>query len=287
MRFAKGHGTGNDFIVVPDLDDRLELGPDVVRRLCDRRTGIGADGLLRVVAGVQVREVTSKPRDGGSAAPWFMDYRNSDGSFAEMCGNGIRVFARYLLNHGLETGPELTIETRAGVRVVREEPDGTLTADMGAVTVGRAGWAVISGRRYTGHAVTVGNPHLVCLVGKLLEDIDLTEPPEVDTAMFPDGVNVEVARKVGDHAIEMRVHERGSGETLSCGTGAVAAAAAAAAAVGEWPGTGSPPWQVDVPGGRLVVAPSTTTSLLTGPAVIVAEGDTNASWLDDPVVTTV
>ena len=287
MRFAKGHGTGNDFIVVPDLDDRLELGPDVVRRLCDRRTGIGADGLLRVVASVQVREVTSQAQDGGSAAPWFMDYRNSDGSFAEMCGNGIRVFARYLLNHGLETGPELTIETRAGVRVVREEPDGTLTADMGAVTVGRAGWAVISGRRYTGHAVTVGNPHLVCLVGKLLEDIDLTEPPEVDTAMFPDGVNVEVARTVGDHAIEMRVHERGSGETLSCGTGAVAAAAAAAAAVGEWPGTGSPPWHVDVPGGRLVVAPSTTTSLLTGPAVIVAEGDTNASWLDDPVVTTV
>src|SRR5262249_34534478 len=108
MRFAKGHGTGNDFIIVPDLDDRMELGPEVVRRLCDRHTGIGADGLLRVVPG-------------GQAAPWFTDYRNSDGSFAEMCGNGIRVFARYLLDRRLESGPELTIETRAGVRVVREE----------------------------------------------------------------------------------------------------------------------------------------------------------------------
>jgi len=287
MRFAKGHGTGNDFIVVPDLDDRMELGPEVVRRLCDRRTGIGADGLLRVVAGEQVRGVASQVQDGGSAAPWFMDYRNSDGSFAEMCGNGIRVFARYLLDHGLERGPELTIETRAGVRVVREETDGTLTVDMGAVTVGRAGWAVISGRRYTGHAVTVGNPHLVCLVGRPLAEIDLSEPPEVDAAMFPDGVNVEVARTVGEHAIEMRVHERGSGETLSCGTGAVAAAAAAAAAAGEWPGSGSPRWHVKVPGGRLAVAPGATASLLTGPAVIVAEGDTSASWLDDPVVTTV
>jgi diaminopimelate epimerase len=135
--------------------------------------------------------------------------------------------------------------------------------------------------------VTVGNPHLVCLVGKPLADIDMTQPPEVDVAMFPDGVNVEVARTVGDRAIEMRVHERGSGETLSCGTGAVAAAAAAAAAAGEWPGGRSRPWQVDVPGGRLAVVPGATVSLLTGPAVIVAEGETNASWLDDPVVTTV
>src|SRR5215470_3648722 len=270
MRFAKGHGTGTDFIVLPDLDDRLELGADVVRRLCDRRTGIGADGVLRVVRG-------------SAAAPWFMDYRNSNGSIAEMCGNGIRVFARYLLDHGLATGRELAIGTRAGVRMVREEADGSLTVDMGPVAVGRAGWAVIGGRRYTGVAVSVGNPHLVCLVGKPLEDIDLTEPPEVDEAMFPDGVNVEVARASGDHAIEMRVHERGSGETLSCGTGAVAAAAAAGAAAGEWPAAGIVSWTVDVRGGRLAVAPSATASLLTGPAVIVAEGETSASWLDEPV----
>ena len=126
---------------------------------------------------------------------------------------------------------------------------------MGPVTVGRAAWAVIGGRRYTGHAVWVGNPHLVCLVGKALGGIDLSEPPEVDADAFPDGVNVEIVRVTGEHAIEMRVYERGSGETLSCGTGAVAAAAGAAAAAGEWPGSGDRPWTVNVPGGRLAVVP--------------------------------
>jgi diaminopimelate epimerase len=273
MRYAKGHGTGNDFIIVPDLDDQLELGPEIVRQLCDRHGGIGADGVLRVVS-----------RASGPA-PWFMDYRNSDGSIAEMCGNGIRVFARYLIDHGLAAGPDLAIATRAGVRMVREEAGGELTVDMGPVTVGRPGWAVIGGRRYTGHAVFVGNPHLVCLVGKPIAGIDLSEPPEVDAGAFPDGVNVEVVRVTGEHAIEMRVRERGSGETLSCGTGAVAAAVGAAAAAGEWPGSGDKLWTVKVPGGTLAVAPSATASLLTGPAVIVAEGETCASWLTDPLVT--
>src|SRR6266704_1697290 len=236
MRYAKGHGTGNDFIVVPGLDGRLALGDAVVRRLCDLR-------------------------------------------------NGIRVFARYLIEHGLAAGPELAIATRAGVRTVRQEADGALTVDMGPVTVGRAGWAVIGGRRYAGVAVTVGNPHLVCLVSEPLAGIDLTEPPEFDAGVFPGGVNIEVVRAAGDHAIEMRVHERGSGETLSCGTGAVAAAAGAAAAAGEWPASGRRLWTVGVPGGRLAVAPGAAASLLTGPAVIVAEGETCASWLDDPLVT--
>lgn len=274
MRYAKGHGTGNDFIVVPDVDDQLELGADVVRRLCDRRAGIGADGVLRVVSR------TSGP------APWFMDYRNADGSIAEMCGNGIRVFARYLLDHGLAAGPELTIATRAGTRRVRQEPGGELTVDMGPASTGRPSWALIGGRRYTGLAVYVGNPHLVCLIGKPIAGIDMSEPPEVDQDAFPRGVNVEVARVTGDHAIEMRVHERGSGETQSCGTGAVAAAVAAAAtsrvSPADWDRTR---WVVDVPGGRLTVVPSTTASLLTGPAVIVAEGETRLSWLPDPLVT--
>src|SRR6266581_2406736 len=235
MRYAKGHGTGNDFIVVPDLDGRLDLGAEGVRRLCDRRTGIGGDGVLRV---------------GGRAA-----------------------------------GPGLAIATGAGVRTVRQEADGALTVDMGQVTVGRAGWAVIGGRRYAGVAVTVGNPHLVCLVSEPLAGIDLTEPPEFDAGVFPGGVNIEVVRAAVDHAIEMRVHERGSGETLSCGTGAVAAAAGAAAAAGEWPASGRRLWTVGVPGGRLAVAPGAAASLLTGPAVIVAEGETCASWLDDPLVT--
>ena len=273
MRYAKGHGTGNDFIVVPDEDDQLELGPDVVRTLCDRHAGLGADGVLRVV------------RTESDSAAWLMDYRNSDGSIAEMCGNGIRVYVRYLLDHGLAAGPDVAIATRSGVRTVRQEADGQLTVDMGPASTGRPGWALIGGRRYTGLAVNVGNPHLVCLIAKPLAGIDLSEPPEVDPETFPGGVNVEIARVIGDHALEMRVHERGSGETLSCGTGAVAAAVAAAAAAGEWPAAGDVSWVVDVSGGRLTVAPSTTASLLTGPAVIVAEGETNPAWLADPLVT--
>lgn len=276
MRYAKGHGTGNDFIVVPDVDDQLELGADVVRQLCDRHAGIGADGVLRVVS------------RGSGQAPWFMDYRNRDGSIAEMCGNGIRVFARYLLDHGLAVGPDLAIATRAGTRIVHQEADGTLTVEMGPASIGRPSWVLIGGRRYTGTSVFVGNPHLVCLIAKPIAGLDLSEPPEADQEVFPNGVNVEIARITGDHRIEMRVHERGSGETLSCGTGAVATAVAAAAAAGEWPGTaGDGRWVVDVPGGRLTVVPSATASLLTGPAQIVAEGETNSSWLADPVVTAV
>jgi diaminopimelate epimerase len=276
MRYAKGHGTGNDFIIVPDLDDQLELGADVVRQLCDRHAGLGADGVLRVVS-----------RASGPA-PWFMDYRNRDGSIAEMCGNGIRVFARYLLDHGLAVGPELAIGTRAGTRIVRQEADGTLTVDMGPASLGRPSWAVIGGRRYTGISVFVGNPHLVCLIAKPIAGIDMSDEPEIDQEAFPGGVNVEIARITGDHVIEMRVHERGSGETLSCGTGAVATAVAAAAGAGEWLGTvGDVPWVVDVPRGRLTVIPSATASLLTGPAEIVAEGETKSSWLVDPVVTAV
>jgi len=293
MRYAKGHGTGNDFVILPDADDRLDLSADLVRRLCDRRTGIGADGVLRVVA---ARSAVA----GTDAEPsWFMDYRNADGGIAEMCGNGIRVFARYLIDHGLAVGPEVAIATRAGTRVVRREAmaggrGAELVSERGAelfcVQMGPArtsgpGWAVVDGRRLDGLAVDVGNPHLACVVDRPVAWFDLTGSPEVDLAAFPDGVNVEVVRLTGDHAIEMRVYERGSGETRSCGTGAVAAAVAAATAAGEWPGVPgdeAEPWTVDVPGGRLAVVPSATASLLTGPAVIVAEGEILDSWLSEP-----
>src|SRR5258707_10042781 len=178
MRYAKGHGTGNDFIIVPDLDDQLELGADVVRRLCDRHDGSGGDGGLRV------------GRRSSDPAPWFMDSRNADGSIAEMCGNGIRVFARYLLDHGMAAGPELAIATRGGTRIVRQEADGALTVDMGPTSTGRTGWALIGGRRYTGLAVLVRNPHLVCLIGKPIAGIDLSEPPEGNHDTLPGGGNL-------------------------------------------------------------------------------------------------
>jgi len=280
MRFAKGHGTGNDFLILPDPDDAAVLPPDLVAGLCDRRTGLGADGILRAVR-----------TSAGGPAGWFMDYRNADGSIAEMCGNGVRVFARYLLRHGLAAGPDFTVATRAGLRRVREEPSGEITVDMGAPVVGARSAAVIGSRSYQGLEVSLGNPHLACLVDVPVGDIDLSAPPVVDHACFPEGANVEVVRVRGDGDLEMRVHERGSGVTLSCGTGAVAAAVAAQAAVtagvgaqrarGDGFGPSHPDhsWAVQVPGGNLVVTLTEATSLLTGPAVIVAEGELDDAWL--------
>jgi diaminopimelate epimerase len=282
MRFAKGHGTGNDFLILPDPDGAMGVPPDLVARLCDRRTGLGADGILRVVrahaAGDAVPGGAAGP---AGAAEWFMDYRNADGSVAEMCGNGIRVFARYLLDHGLAEGPELALATRAGLRLVRAEPGGEYTVDMGAPVVGGHAAAEIGSGRYDGLAVSLGNPHLACVVDRPVAEFDLTAAPAVDHELFPDGVNVEVVRILGERHLEMRVHERGSGETMSCGTGAVAAAVAAAAAAGVWNGQPRPAgvWTVQVPGGTLTVTLTPTTSLLTGPAVIVAEGELNRSWL--------
>src|SRR3954454_12627280 len=120
MRFVKGHGTENDFVIVPDPDGSLDLTPSLVAALCDRRAGIGADGVLRVV-----RSKALGRDDLG--AEWFMDYRNADGSIAEMCGNGTRVFARYLVDAGLVVPGDLPVATRAGVRAVRLGATGDVT----------------------------------------------------------------------------------------------------------------------------------------------------------------
>ena len=275
MRFAKGHGTENDFVILLDPDDSQELTAGLAARLCDRRAGIGGDGVLRAVR-------TSAPGVAGGAedgAEWFMDYRNADGSLAEMCGNGIRVFARYLARHDLVAAPEFTVATRSGPRRVRLNAGGDVTADMGAVAVLGPGSAVIAGQAYPGLRVSVGNPHLACLVEDPLAAFDLSRPPGLDPGQFPEGGNVELVRVTGPRSVAMRVHERGSGETRSCGTGAVAAAAAAAATAN---GHGGDNWQVTVPGGTLGVTLDAGGAWLTGPAVIVAEGELDPSWLARP-----
>jgi diaminopimelate epimerase len=207
-----------------------------------------------------------------------MDYRNADGSVAEMCGNGIRVFARYLVRHGLAAGPEFTVGTRSGPRRIRMGAGGGITVDMGAVAVLGPGNAVLAGRAYPGLRVSVGNPHLACLVDVPLVSFDLSRAPELDPGQFPGGGNVELVRVTGPRSVAMRVHERGSGETRSCGTGAIAAAAAAAAASGSGDGA----WEVSVPGGGLTVTLAAGRAWLTGPAVIVAEGELDPSWLAGP-----
>jgi diaminopimelate epimerase len=267
MRFAKGHGTHNDFVVVPDPDGHHGLTSALAARLCDRRAGIGGDGVLRVVRAAAVGE--------DSPAEWFMDYRNADGSLAEMCGNGIRVFARYLAETGLATGPEFTVATRTGPRRVTLEPGGDVTVDLGTVTVLGTGHARVGGVLCEGLRIIVGNPHLACLTGHPLAGFDLSQPPELDPTEFPDGGNVELVQAEGPGAAAMRVYERGSGETRSCGTGAVAAAVAAASALGEREST----WQVTVPGGQLRVRLRDGRAWLTGPAVIVAHGELDPEWL--------
>jgi diaminopimelate epimerase len=306
MHFAKGHGTENDFVILPDPDGELDLTPALVRRLCDRRAGIGADGVLRVVeievlaaaltesgpgafraageaddllasaaATALAAPATAAEAASGLTPQWFMDYRNADGSVAEMCGNGVRVFTRYLIEHGLAHGPEFAIETRGGTRLVRAEPGGQFTVDMGPATVIGAGRASVGGAGCEGLRISVGNPHLACVVDTPLDGYDFSAPPVLDAVAFPDGANVELVRLTGERSAQMRVYERGSGLTRSCGTGAVAAAVAAAEAIGERGGT----WAIRVPGGDLTVTLDRETTLLTGPAVIVAEGQLTPSWL--------
>jgi diaminopimelate epimerase len=261
MRFVKGHGTENDFVILPDPDGSLDLTPALVAAICDRRAGIGADGVLRVVRSKALG------RDGDPE--WFMDYRNADGSVAEMCGNGVRVFARYLVEAGLATPGDLPIATRGGVRAVRLATSGDVTVDMGMPRVLGTSRATVAGRVHEGLGISVGNPHLACAIAEPVAGLDLTHAPEVDSAFFPDGVNVELYRPFADGRVEMRVHERGSGETRSCGTGAVATAVAAAHAEGRTEGT----WEIAVPGGVVTVILDGTTSFLRGPAVLVAEGE--------------
>ena len=306
MHFAKGHGTENDFVILPDPDGELDLTPALVRRLCDRRAGIGADGVLRVVeievlaaaltesgpgafraageaddllasaaATALAAPATAAEAASGLTPQWFMDYRNADGSVAEMCGNGVRVFTRYLIEHGLAHGPEFAIETRGGTRLVRAEPGGQFTVDMGPATVLGAGRASVGGAGCEGLRISVGNPHLACVVDTPLDGYDFSAPPVLDAVAFPDGANVELVRLTGERSAQMRVYERGSGLTRSCGTGAVAAAVAAAEAIGERRGR----WAIRVPGGDLTVTLDRETTLLTGPAVIVAEGQLTPSWL--------
>jgi diaminopimelate epimerase len=260
LEFVKGHGTGNDFVIIPDPEDQVVLSPKLVAALCDRRFGIGADGVLRVV------------RSPGSGAEWFMDLRNADGSIAEISGNGLRVFARYLVETELAATEQVAIATRAGP-VIAVVSDEAVSVTMALPRVYGETVARLAGRELPGVAVDCGNPHLVCPLPEDLElaDVDLTVPPVVDPEFFPDGVNVEFTAPPpggNGHQVRMRVHERGVGETLSCGSGACAAAAATLRAEGRTSGVVT----IDVPGGRLTVSLTSDGCALTGPAVLVARG---------------
>ncbi|GAA5203716.1 diaminopimelate epimerase [Microbacterium jejuense] len=282
IAFTKGHGTGNDFVIVPDPDGALDLSDDQVAVLCDRRFGIGGDGILRVVRAASIPEGAQAAAAG---AEWFMDYRNADGSKAEMCGNGVRVFVRYLVDVGwvdLEDGP-LAVGTRAGVKTVTRSERG-YEVDLGPWRVDESEVLVRTrggGAPRPGVGIDVGNPHVVVALPEEteLEGLDLAVQPLLSPEP-PQGANIEfvvpsdplVHEGVG--SIRMRVFERGVGETLSCGTGV----AAAALAVRHWAGPAAPDrWVVDVPGGTLGVRMPEVEGerhvLLSGPATLVYTGE--------------
>ncbi|HVK35450.1 MAG TPA: diaminopimelate epimerase [Microlunatus sp.] len=271
--FAKGHGTENDFVLLVDRDAREPLTDDQVRWICDRRAGIGADGILRALAGRHIPEWTGDPD------VWFMDYRNADGSIAEMCGNGVRVFVRHLVDEGLVDGPTVPVGTRAGLRTTEVLTDGRIRVAMGPALVATDEVRVLTADRQEFRAVTVdvGNPHAVSFCADPAA-IDLREAPTWQPdAAFPHGVNAEFVSALGPRHLAMRVYERGSGETRSCGTGTVAAAAAwhhrhhPGRPAADLAPDGGVRYRVDVPGGTVEVELGEQT-FLTGPAVIVARG---------------
>jgi len=284
LQFTKGHGTGNDFVLFADPDGELELTPEQLRLLCDRHFGIGADGVIRAVRSSKLPAGSASLAE-DEAAEWFMDYHNSDGSPSEMCGNGIRVYAKFLIENGLATlgkGETLVIGTRSGVRDVQQNAVG-FQVDMGRWSLD-GGEPLVRAKNLKvarpGLGINVGNPHVVVALSSIeeLESADLSYIPVLDPEPA-NGANVEFVVPLeplvrdGVGHIRLRVHERGSGETLSCGTGAVAAALA----FRYWAGEGAPnQWRVEVPGGTLGVrmwaAEDGEHASLSGPAELVFSG---------------
>ena len=284
LAFTKGQGTGNDFVLYLDLDGSNDLSVSQVVELCDRRFGIGADGVIRVVKSAHLPEGAQALAEEPSAE-WFMDYRNSDGSIAEMCGNGIRVFARYLTEKGLVDlveGKVLHVGTRAGVKDIQKNKAG-FAVDMGRWKPESNEYLVRSHGidvARPGQGINVGNPHVVVALAEEteLQNLDLNREPKLEPKP-ESGANIEfvvpaeplVTNGVGK--ISMRVFERGVGETMSCGTGVVAAALATRL----WAGSEAPnQWTVEVPGGTLGVRMFPTEEGehvgLSGPAELSFEG---------------
>ena len=284
LRFTKGHGTENDFVLLMDESGAIDLTPQVVRFLADRRAGLGGDGVIRAVRADALPAGTVPGAEALPADAWVMDYWNSDGTTSEMCGNGARVFGAFLeAQAGVDLSGGLAFGTRGGPRTVTSVGGGRFAIGMGGYVLGEGGFdATVEARGLTparpGLSVDVGNPHHVVALGSLdeLAAVDLSVAPIVSPTP-PAGSNVEFVVPLGETQVDgetrgrarMRVHERGSGETRSCGTGACAVALA----VREWAGPGAPDvWDIDVPGGQVTVRIAADHTVLEGPAVLVAEG---------------
>ena len=267
MEFVKAHGTGNDFVVVEDLTDRYRITPQLVRAVCDRHFGVGADGLIRIAP--------------GGETPFFMDYRNADGSLAEMCGNGVRVVGKYLGDRG-HVSSSFDLETRAGVKHLELHADDRgdidrVTVDMGPPALDEERTLEVDGERVTATCLSMGNPHAVVFV----DDVDkapvtsLGPALETHPAFAPGKTNVEFAQVVDRATVRQRTWERGVGETLACGTGACAVAVAT-----QVRGLTGHPVTIELRGGRLELdwTPGGTVRM-TGPAREVAHGTMTDAFL--------
>ncbi|CAN2205865.1 DapF Diaminopimelate epimerase [Candidatus Nanopelagicaceae bacterium] len=251
-----GHGTENDFVILFDPDDQLEIKAESIAAICNRATGIGADGFIRILK-----------RD----TKWFMDYRNADGSVAEMCGNGIRVMARYLVEKGHQPEGIFAIDTRDGIKHLRVPMTGDISVNMGKVNDEMEEVSVLQNTHTWGALnISVGNPHAVTFVEDLDEVGSLESAPVVTpSSSYPEGVNVEFVEILPNLEARMRVHERGSGETRSCGTGTCAVALAATIHTG---GKLPSRWTIYPPGGRLIVdLDGHSNATLIGPAELVRD----------------
>jgi diaminopimelate epimerase len=278
VEFVKAHGTGNDFVVIEDFEDRLVIGPEFVRQVCDRHFGVGADGVIRIAP--------------SSIAPFFMDYRNADGSLAEMCGNGVRVVGKYLSDRGYVAGA-FDLETRAGVKHLELSVDqqglvDQVTVDMGAPSFDRADLPMLGegealkesleagGESFEATCLSMGNPHAVVFV----DDVDAAPVTTAGPLLehhpaFPHLTNVEFVQVVGPQRLRQRTWERGVGETLACGTGACAVAVAS-----QLRGFTGRRVTIELRGGPLELewAPGGTVRM-TGPAREVAHGTLTAEYL--------
>jgi diaminopimelate epimerase len=278
LTFTKMQGLGNDFVIMADLDDEIDFDPEAVAWLCDRHFGVGGDGLILV-----------KPAT-DEGADLFMLYYNADGTTAEMCGNGVRCFAKYAVEHGLMVGETLNVQTLGGIRPVEIALDAeglmeAATVDMGepllapglvpttlAVTEADAivgAELVTSLGTFEVTCVSMGNPHAVIWVDDVDEAPVETVGPVIEThPAFPNKTNVEFAQVTEGGLIRVRVWERGVGETLACGTGACATLVAASlAGLVERAGV------VELPGGELVVRWAEDGHVyMTGPAEEVFTG---------------
>ena len=251
-----GHGTENDFVILFDPEGSRNVSSKECAAICNRTTGVGADGLIRIVK-----------RDGD----WFMDYRNADGSLAEMCGNGIRVMARYLVDRGHVSAGIFPIDTRDGKKFLSVPDSGDITVNMGAISsIPGEVTAYANGKTWNGYNISVGNPHAVVFVEDLSEIGDLKLEPVVRPKdAYPEGVNTEFVQFLDNGELAMRVYERGIGETRSCGTGTCAVALAATLKQGK---TAPARWVINPPGGRLVVEIDPHfNAILTGPAVLIKD----------------